>query len=280
MSAATVRLGRVRAALTRPVGRTGTGGFRFIDPTELWAWRPLVWWSLVTLALEMVSVLGDAQLLAVPTFVQFGSVPLSLATLAAIGGLWLARARPPVRFGTVWWTAAGVGVVVLVPLGWVAQGGAEVAGIVAGSAVEEVVYRLALPVVVIAACRRVGLAVQPAVWVAFVVSTVVFTFLPGHVQQARAAGTLAMLVVVAAMGLLWFGVVWRGGSLSAAVVCHALVNLTILPAETGLVSFELRSVTVAALVLAVTVGVSHAVRSTPRPRLPGPYDRPPVEEPS
>jgi len=264
---------RWHATLTRPATLPGrpvaAETFSFVDPVRSWAWPPLVVWAVITVTLEAASLLDHEGLLSLPGLGRLGSVPLSLATATAALGLLWTRATPPVRFGPIWWlVAAGVAFVSL-PLGWASQGPGELAGIVIGSAVEELVYRLALPVLVIAVARRLGMRTSMAIWVAFGLSTVVFTILPGHLEQARAAGA-PVLLVVASMGVLWFWVVWRGGSVLAAAVFHALANVTILPVESGLVSPQVRSLAIAALVLAAVAGISRAVTS--RSPVPGHSD--------
>ena len=262
----------LRTLLTRPVALPGRQvndatpqPFRFVDPTAVWPWRLLVVWAAVTVALELMTLATDAGLLTVRTLGQFGTVPLSWATVAAVGGLLLARAGTTGRFGPAWWGGVALLTVLLLPAAWAAYGGSEVAGFVLGSATEEIVYRLALPVVIVAALRTVKVATQPALWVAFVVSTTVFTFLPGHIAQAQDAGTPLMLLVVAAVGVLWFGVVWRGGSIAAAVVCHVLVNLSMLPVEVGSVTPQARTVFVAGMALLAAAGAAYAVRHRPAP---------------
>ena len=264
---------RRHATLIRPAKLPGrpvaAEPFSFVDPVRSWTWPPLVAWAVVTVTLEATSLLDHAGLLSVPGLGRLGSVPLSLATATAALGLLWTRAAPPVRFGATWWLVAAGVAFVSVPLGWASHGPGELAGIVIGSAVEEIVYRLALPVLVIAVARRLGMRTSMAIWVAFGLSTVVFTALPGHLEQARTAGA-PVLLVVASMGVLWFWVVWRGGSLLAAAVFHALANVTILPVESGLVSTQVRSLAIAALVLAAVGGISRAVTS--RPPVPGHAD--------
>ncbi len=255
---------RWHATLTRPATLPGRPAaaetFSFVDPVRSWAWPPLVVWAVITVTLEAASLLDHEGLVSLPELGRLGSVPLSLATATAALGLLWTRATPPVRFGPIWWlVAAGVGCVSL-PLGWAGHGPGELAGIVIGSVVEELVYRLALPVLVIAVARRLGMRTPTAIWVAFGLSTVVFTVLPGHLEQARVAGA-PVLLVVASMGVLWFWVGWRGGSVLAAAVFHTLANLTILPVESGLVSTQARSLAIAALVLAAVAGISRAVAS-------------------
>ena len=264
---------RWHATLTRPVtlpGRPVTAAtFSFIDPVRSWSWPPLVVWAAITVLLEAASLADQQGLLSLPGLGRLGSVPLSLATATAALGLLWARATPPVRFGASWWLAVAAVASVSLPLSWVGHGSREVAGLVIGSAVEEIVYRLAVPVLVIAVARWLGMRTPTAIWVAFGLSTVVFTLLPGHLEQAHAAGA-SVLLVVACMGALWFWVVWRGGSVLAAVVFHVLANVTILPVEAGLVSTQGRALAIAALVLAAVAGISHAVGV--RPPAPGEGD--------
>ncbi|MET0628661.1 MAG: CPBP family intramembrane glutamic endopeptidase [Acidimicrobiia bacterium] len=152
-------------------------------------------------------------------------------------------------------------------------------GLVVGALGEELVYRLAVLVIVGAgAARLLGRNWRNSEdWgavagvTALLAAGLVFTLLPGHVAQM--SDTLHALPF-ACLGLILGYAVLRTGALFPAAVVHALLNLTTIAALDGNVAIGWRSalsaVALIALVLATIVagmrlGILRRVPSTPAP---------------
>ena len=149
---------------------------------------------------------------------------------------------------------------------------------------EELVYRLAVLILVGAACAAIAgrnwrnaedWGVGPGI-VALLAAGLVFTLLPGHVAQ-MSDGLHAL--PFACLGVVLGYAVLRTGALLPAAVVHALLNLATIAALEGEVSPAVRSALAAsalvALILATIVAgvrlgilrpftVGHAGRLTPR----------------
>jgi membrane protease YdiL (CAAX protease family) len=136
-------------------------------------------------------------------------------------------------------------------------GFAEAIGLVLGALDEELVYRLAVLIIVGAACAAVLRRNwrNPEDWglgpglLAMLASGVVFMLLPGHVAQMSST-TRALPFV--ALGIILAYAVLRTGALFPAVVVHALLNLATIAALTDHVSPTWR-VLFAAVVLVTLV---------------------------
>ena len=141
-------------------------------------------------------------------------------------------------------------------------GFAEAMGLVLAAFDEEIVYRLAVLIVVGATVAKLtgrnwrnsedwGVA---AGLVAIIAAGAVFTVLPGHVAQM--SDTLHALPFVC-LGMVLGYAMLRTGALLPAVVVHALLNLATIAAFTGEMSLGLRTtlsaVALVALVLATMV---------------------------
>jgi membrane protease YdiL (CAAX protease family) len=144
-------------------------------------------------------------------------------------------------------------------------GFAEAMGLVLAALDEEIVYRLAVLILVGAMVAKfsgrnwrnaedwgagAGLA-------AIVASGVVFTVLPGHVAQI--SDTLHALPFVA-LGMVLGYAMLRTGALLPAVVVHALLNLATIASFKGAMSPLLRSTLAASLLLALVLGTVVAGR--------------------
>ncbi len=217
---------------------------------ELRPSRPLLYVSLAALAAEAAWLGFGVSLAWGPT------MPILLSALAAPVAAWLwgrdlrpvsAMVRGYARAPAV--VLAALAVVVMV-LAVHATGWTVAVELAFASAAEEVVYRVALPVVLVSVARR-WLAPQPAVWVAVGSSCVVFSLLPGHLDQLVRAGPVVAVTFVG-MAALWGVVLWSTGSLWLVVAVHALVNLTVLPVEAGVLEAGWRAgVTVSILLVLV-----------------------------
>ncbi len=252
-----------------------------------WAreWRGWAPWQLdsTILFLAALSVLVDvASAWADISIGRLGRVPISpalpiavvLAARIGFGALGFSRA------GVRAWReyAVGVGLVLAIAIvGYVSDvaGLGEAIGLVGAAAGEELVYRLALLVVVGAlaarACRREWR--DPMQWgtgpglVALLVGAITFSALPGHVQQMRGFTSIAPFASLAIV-LGW--VVLRTGALWPAIAAHAVLNLATITAfsvgaPAGL-RLGLAGATLVALVVAADVAGHRSGRLRPVPR--------------
>jgi hypothetical protein len=158
----------------------------------------------------------------------------------------------------------------------------EALGLVLAALDEEIVYRLAVLILVGAIVAKLsgrnwrnaedwgagpGLA-------AIVASGLVFTVLPGHVAQI--SDTLHALPFVA-LGMVLGYAMLRTGALLPAVVVHALLNLATIAAFKGAIPIALRSTLAAALLLALVLGTIVAGRRLGLFRLVPVVERAPVD---
>lgn len=144
-------------------------------------------------------------------------------------------------------------------------GFAEALGLVLAALDEELVYRLAVLILVGATCAKLSgrnwrnaedWGVGPGV-VAILASGVVFTILPGHVAQM--SDTLHALPF-ACLGMVLGYAVLRTGALLPATVVHALLNLATIAAFHGDLSPALRTALSAAALVALVLGTVVAGR--------------------
>jgi membrane protease YdiL (CAAX protease family) len=144
-------------------------------------------------------------------------------------------------------------------------GVAEAMGLVLAALDEEIVYRLAVLILVGATVAKLSgrnwrnaedWGVGPGL-AAIVASGVIFTVLPGHVAQIT--DTLHALPFVA-LGMVLGYAMLRTGALLPAVVVHALLNLATIAVFKGAMEPVLRSTLAAALLLALVLGTVVAGR--------------------
>lgn len=144
-------------------------------------------------------------------------------------------------------------------------GFAEAMGLVLAALDEEIVYRLAVLILVGATVAKLSgrnwrnaedWGVGPGL-AAIVASGVIFTVLPGHVAQI--SDTLHALPFVA-LGMVLGYAMLRTGALLPAVVVHALLNLATIATLRGDMSPALRSTLAAALLIALVLGTVVAGR--------------------
>jgi membrane protease YdiL (CAAX protease family) len=135
----------------------------------------------------------------------------------------------------------------------------EALGLVMGALGEELVYRLAIIVVVGALCAWVlgrdwrnasewGLAPGLA---ALLVGSLVFSALPGHIAQMSDA---LHALPFASLGLVLGYAVLRTGALVPATIVHALLNLVTLAVLQGRMSVASRNALSTAALLALVAG--------------------------
>jgi membrane protease YdiL (CAAX protease family) len=144
-------------------------------------------------------------------------------------------------------------------------GFAEAMGLVLAAFDEEIVYRLAVLIVVGATAARLSgrnwrnsedWGIGPGL-MAIVASGVVFTVLPGHVAQM--SDTLHTLPFVC-LGMVLGYAMLRTGALLPAVVVHALLNLATIAAFSGEMSLAVRTTLSAAALVALVLGTVVAGR--------------------
>jgi hypothetical protein len=144
-------------------------------------------------------------------------------------------------------------------------GSAEAIGLVLAALDEEIVYRLAVLVLVGAFVAKVSgrswrnaedWGVGPGL-VAIVAAGAIFTVLPGHVAQM--SDTLHALPFVC-LGMVLGYAMLRTGALLPAVVVHALLNLATIAAFTGEISSPLRTALAATALVALVFGTVVAGR--------------------
>ena len=143
------------------------------------------------------------------------------------------------------------------------HGGREALGLIVAALGEELVYRLAVLVLVGAAAAKVmgrnwrnaeDWGVVPGV-IALLAAGLVFTLLPGHVAQM--SDTLHALPF-ACLGVVLGYAVLRTGALFPAAVVHSVLNLATIAAIDGAISLELRTALAAAALAALVLGTTVA----------------------
>jgi membrane protease YdiL (CAAX protease family) len=139
------------------------------------------------------------------------------------------------------------------------SGSTEAFGLVVAALGEELVYRLAVLIVVGVVCAALlgrnwrnseDWGTGPGV-VAIAAAGIVFAFLPGHVAQM--SDTFHALPFVS-LGVVLGYVVLRTGALLPAAVVHALLNLATIAADTGHAPVMLRTALSATALLALLAG--------------------------
>jgi len=241
---------------------------------ERWSWRWRSWtrWplSLPIVGLALLTVVVDVGTAWLDISLgSLGRVPISPALplgvlLAVMVGLRRLGLDPANRWA--WREFLGVSSVALVYAAWsyaVKIGGpAESVGLVIAALGEELVYRLAVLIVVGVAVA----AVMRRPWrnaedwgaipgiAALLAGGLVFTLLPGHIAQMNGALTA---LPFASLGVVLGYAVLRTGALLPAAVVHAFLNIATIAVIVGDVSMEMRTtfafVALVALVSGTTV---------------------------
>lgn len=89
------------------------------------------------------------------------------------------------------------------------------------AAVEEVVYRLAVPALVALGLMAVGRSRGPSVMAGVVAGALFFAGLPGHLDQLRQPFELVIFI---AFAIVMSHAVWQGRTIVPAIVAHATTN--------------------------------------------------------
>lgn len=143
------------------------------------------------------------------------------------------------------------------------HGSQEAFGLILAALGEELVYRLAVLILVGAGCAKLlgrnwrnaeDWGVVPGV-VALLAAGLVFTLLPGHVAQMSDA---LHALPFACLGVVLGYAVLRTGALFPAAVVHALLNLATIAALAGTISIELRTGLAATALVALVLGTTVA----------------------
>lgn len=160
--------------------------------------------------------------------VRIGTLDLSLGIIPALGLAVACGSRllgRSTRRGTaiVFWGAAVVGLAgLLVVFTRQHRPGLWLSLVVAAFG-EELIYRLAVPMVVAAVLRMVGVRARWARPAGYVVAALWFVSLPGHVSQMDGPAQALPFLAFAALAAL---VVYRSGSVLPMAAVHAVTNLS------------------------------------------------------
>lgn len=242
---------------------------RAVHHRSRWEWQRWTRWPFTRPVIVVASLAVMVDVVTAWAGISFGALgrvpvspalPLGLLLAAMIGlnrfGLDRANRRAWREFLIV-----GGAVLVYSGLSYTTNigGTAEAFGLVIAALGEELVYRLAVIVVVGALCARLlgrdwrnasewGLA--PGL-TALLVGSVVFSLLPGHVAQMSDA---LHALPFASLGLVLGYAVLRTGALVPATIVHALLNLVTLAVLAGDMSVTSRNALSAAALFALVAG--------------------------
>jgi hypothetical protein len=224
--------------------RPAVGGERDAE-AQAWGWQWAGWASwpvtpavlgvaVVAVALDVASAWAGWPSWAIGSVLVSPALPVAAVLVALIGGARIGVARASLSA----WREVLVGgavAVLVVALAYVQSiaGWREIGGVALATTGEEIVYRLAVVLLIGAACARAAgrdwrdtarWGTGPVV-VAIVGAAVVFSVLPGHVQQMTGA---ASVVPFACLAVLLGYAALRTGSLVPGVVVHVLLDLVTL----------------------------------------------------
>lgn len=265
-----------------------------MEPTSRhhWQWSrwtrwplsaPIVALAAVTVVVDVVTAWADVSLGSLGRVPVSPALPLGIALALLIGvrrlGLDPANRRAWREFLLVG-TVALASAVVSYAIG--IGGGREASGLVVAALGEELVYRLAVIVVVGAVVARLlgqpwrnaeDWGLVPGI-TALLAGGVIFTLLPGHVAQMNGALTA---LPFASLGVVLGYAVLRTGALLPAVVVHAFLNIATIAVIVGEVSAGMRAALALSALVALVSGTIVAgqrlgiLRRVPAQRLtPGP----------
>lgn len=230
-----------------------------------WTLRPWVLvLAAVTVALDVVTAWTGVSLGSLGRVPVSPALPLAAVLVASLRPAGLGWSRPD---RVAWRELAGaVGLVLaLATLGYAVNLGrpAEAIGLIVAALGEELVFRLAA-ILVLGAVTAAILGRDwrhPRQWgtgpglVGLLSAALVFTALPGHVDQITGATTS---VSFASLGLVLGYTVLRTGAIWPAVMVHALLNLTTIAAwdHQGLAELRVGIAGVALLALVAAAEVA------------------------
>ena len=255
-----------------PEGAPDVGLAEFAErAAERWSWRwrswtrwpltlPIVLLALATVAIDVATAWWDISLGSLGRVPMSPALPLGVLLAALVGfrrlGLDPANRR-------AWWEFLLVSSVALVYAAYSYAvhigGGPEAVGLILAALGEELVYRLAVLIVVGAFVARLtghnwrnSEDWGPVAGIsALLAGGVIFTLLPGHVAQMSGALTA---LPFASLGIVLGYAVLRTGALLPAVVVHAFLNIATIAVLAGEVSVQMRTALALAALVALVAG--------------------------
>ena len=257
-----------------PSDPDGAVGARLASRATRVEWKWLRWTRLpltpamlvvaaFTVAIDVGTAWADIDMGSLGRVPISPALPLGILLACMVGLRRLGLDRPNIRAWREFLIVSGF---VLVFGIWrysmYVHGGREALGLILAALGEELVYRLAILILVGAACAKFlgrnwrnaeDWGVVPGI-VALLAAGLVFTLLPGHVAQM--SDTLHALPF-ACLGVVLGYAVLRTGALFPATVVHAVLNLATIAAISGTISVAWRTglavTALAALVLGTTL---------------------------
>jgi membrane protease YdiL (CAAX protease family) len=268
-----------RAGIVRPrtIGKgPGPGAARGQVRASHWVWRrwtrwpftvPMLWVAAIAVTVDAVTAWAGISMGRLGRVPMSPALPLGLLLAGLMGLRRLGLDRTNRR---AWREFLVVGTAVLayavVSYGSLTGRWAESVGLVVAALGEELIYRLAVIVVIGALCARLlhrdwrnasEWGIAPGL-VALFVGSVVFSAMPGHVAQM--SDTLHALPF-ASLGLVLGYAVLRTGALIPAAIVHALLNIETLSVFSGHSTVGLRNaLSATALVALVSATVVAGLR--------------------
>ncbi len=183
--------------------------------------RALIAGAATTVLTEIAHLFGWLPSITVGGYGLSPSLVPAALLIALLGRRLVGRAGDPYAEVVFW--AAALLALLAVGITFVRIGEASTVLAVLGASVdEEVVYRLALPLVVTLALAGWGLRSDRARVGGFVVAGVCFALLPGHRAQMSHLGDALPFLAFAALASV---VVYRSGSVLAVIAIHAATDL-------------------------------------------------------
>lgn len=128
---------------------------------------------------------------------------------------------------------------------------------------EEIVYRLAAPLLIALLLQRVGMAWRYALPIAILLGALWFMALPGHVAQFQ---TWFSPLVFVFFALLMSRVVWRGGALWPAIAAHIGIDIVTMMTNIGAAPQVFRLVATAILLLSLAPIIDALAKTRPAMR--------------
>lgn len=208
--------------------------------------------------IETWHFLGDGSL-----GLRIGDIPVSpsllpvLAVVALGGPRLVGRARSRDSAKVFWCMVTMVLAVVVAGIDGIDP--ATAAGLVMAALSEELVYRLAAPVLVAYGLARAGVRYRHALTVGYMVSGIAFVALPGHVAQWDHWSGAVPFVAFTALATL---AVHRSGAVLAVAVLHAAMNMVNIGRMTGAVGTP-GAVMLAGLLALLLIGYAAPTRRRP-----------------
>lgn len=208
---------------------------RFINPATFTHYNALVAWAFIAIGLEAIAHFAYVGLL--PVFP--GNAPIIIIILAGV--FLFGEGRLPMP----WWGMVGATALAVLAIAMHVTTFPILVGTFINAAIEELIYRLAIPVVIFfVLARHVGN--QTSIWIGLATSTTLFALV--HPPDTYVTSVL--------LSMLWFVMVWRGRSIWAAIFAHALLNVMILAFQADAIPPIQYSVLIMVL-LGVTVSSMH-----------------------